>query len=232
MAQTPDNPIEPTNQPQPGTVISPGGAPVTPPSTPEPTEPVTPEVPSAEPEPMPAAEAIPDESPVLTPPETEPPTSRSEPGTSQITWTASEFVAHNKSPGWYVMLVVATVVLSVIVYVLNRDFISVGVVIVAGVIMGVYAGHQPRQLEYILNSQGFGIGQKQYSFTEFKSFSVQEEGAFSSIVFMPLKRLGPAITIYYAPEDEDNILAILTSQLPMEEHRADAVDTLMRRIRF
>ncbi len=58
------------------------------------------------------------------------------------------------------------------------------------------------------------------------------EGAFSSVVFMPLKRFAPPRTIYYAPEDEDRIVGLLVNRLPLEEHRADAVDGLMRRIRF
>jgi len=34
------------------------------------------------------------------------------------------------------------------------------------------------------------------------------------------------------PADEDKIMAILSVQLPFEEHHADAVDSLMRHIRF
>jgi hypothetical protein len=61
---------------------------------------------------------------------------------------------------------------------------------------------------------------------------VVPEGAFSSIVFMPLKRFAPLTTIYYAPEDESKIITILTDRLPFEERKAAAIDSLMKRVRF
>jgi hypothetical protein len=98
--------------------------------------------------------------------------------------------------------------------------------------LGFYAAHQPRQLEYEIGRRGLSIGGKYHGYDEFKSFSILPEGAFSSIVFMPLKRFAPPITIYYAPEDEEKILAVLSGSLPYEEPRRDAVDSLMKRIRF
>jgi hypothetical protein len=229
MAQSADNPEPTDNQPQPGTVISPGGAPP-PPAKPEPAQlPTTPEPP------LPAAEQPETPAPETPEPQREPiePVADDDgQANPSVTWTASEFVAHDKSAGWYILLAAGTLVLAVVVFLLTRDVISVSVVVVAGLLLGVYAGHQPRQLDYSLDDQGFGIGQKHYGYDEFKWFSVMEEGAFSGIVFMPLKRFAPPVTIYYPPQDEDKILTTLTNQLPMEEHKADAVDSLMRRIRF
>ena len=151
---------------------------------------------------------------------------------AQVTWTASEFVAHDKSAGWYAGVVTASVVLSALVFLLTRDVVSTAVVIIAGLLLAVYGSHKPRQLEYVVTKRGIGIGGKYYSFEEFRSFSVVSEGAFSSLVFMPLKRFAVPLIVYYAPDDEEKILNILTDQLPLEEPRRDAVDSLMRRIRF
>jgi hypothetical protein len=49
---------------------------------------------------------------------------------------------------------------------------------------------------------------------------------------MPLKRFATLTTVYYAPEDEDKIVNLLSKHLPLEEHKLDAVDHLMQRIRF
>ncbi len=153
-------------------------------------------------------------------------------GSQSITWMASEFVHHEKSTGWYVMLAVGSLLLAALVFILTKDAVSVGVVIIAGLLLGTYGAHQPRQLKYRLDNQGVGVGAKYYRYDEFKSFSIVPEGVFSSIVFMPLKRFGLPTTIYYAPEDEENILAILADKLPVEGHRHDAFDRLIRRIRF
>lgn len=149
-----------------------------------------------------------------------------------VTWTASEFIAHDKSPGWYLLLFVCTLAGSALVFLITRDKISVAVVMVAGLAMGVYAGHKPRQLEYQLGQGSITAGGKSYNLNEFRSFSVVPEGAFAGITFMPLKRFGAPLTVYYAPDDEEKIMTILSAQLPFEEHHGDAVDRLMRKIGF
>ncbi|HEX4775026.1 MAG TPA: hypothetical protein VH234_05925 [Candidatus Saccharimonadales bacterium] len=151
---------------------------------------------------------------------------------SSVSWTASEFIAHNKSAGWYLGLTVATAILAFFIYLLTKDFISVGVVIVAAAVFGIYGSHKPRQLEYQLDLHGLSIGGKRYDYDQFKSFSVVPEGGLSSIVFMPLKRFAPPLSVYYPPEEEDKITAVLAEALPFEEPRRDAVDSLMKKVRF
>lgn len=153
-------------------------------------------------------------------------------GPDAITWTASEFVAHAKTTGWYVNLAIAAMLISAVVYLITRDVISVGVVVAAAILLGVYGSHQPRELEYHLNQHGLTIGHKNYHYDDFRCFSIVPEGAFSSIVFMPLRRFSPPLSIYYAPDDEEKILNVLSVRLPFEEGHRDAVESLMRRIRF
>lgn len=149
-----------------------------------------------------------------------------------ISWSASEFVAHDKTPGWYALLLITAGVFAVGVYLLTKDMVSAGVVVVAAIILAVFASHKPREQRYILDDQGIVVGQRRYDYDDYKSFAVTSEGAFSSLVFMPLKRFAVPLTIYYAPEDEERIVSLLSERLPLEEHRLDAVDNLMRRIRF
>lgn len=149
-----------------------------------------------------------------------------------VEWTASEFIAHDKSAAWYLGLAAVAAILSFVIYMITKDYISVAVVIVAALLMGVYGARQPRQLQYKLDLRGVTIGGKFYPYADFRSFSVVPEGAFASIVFMPLKRFGPPVTIYFAPDDQQKIMAILGRELPFEEPRRDVIDTLLRKIRF
>lgn len=222
MAQTkkkldPDS-AAPAAQPQAGSIITPGGPESQPQPAPAPVVEKTP-VKQAEPaQPQPtAAQASDQEAPQDSP---------------TVTWTASEFVAHDKSAGWYFAVLVVSVLLSALAFLVTRDVVSVSVVIIAGLLMAVYGSHKPRQLEYTISGHSIGVGGKQHSFEEFRSFSIAAEGAFSSLVFMPLKRFAVPLTVYYAPADEQKILGLLADRLPFEEHRRDAVDGLLRRIRF
>ncbi len=149
-----------------------------------------------------------------------------------ITWTASEFISHQKSPGWYAALLGGTVVFAALVWVLTKDLISAGVIVFAGVMFGVYATRKPRQVTYTLTAEGVEIDGRQHRFNEYRSFSLQSEGAFSSITLTPHKRFGFITSIYYDPADEDKIIDILGYRVPHEERDPDLVDQLMRRMRF
>ena len=204
---------EKTDSPAAGQVIAPGSSPA---EAAEKTE--------AQPEPQPtnaSTAPVTDDAPL--PPE---------PSGDTISWTASEYIAHHKSSGWYLALVGAAILVAAIIYLLTRDAISTAVVLVGAVIFGVYAGRQPRELQYTLDAHGLTIDQKFYPYEGFRSFAVIDEGAFASIAFMPLRRFAPLVSIYFAPDDEDRIIELLSERLPFEEHPNDPIDNFMRRIRF
>ncbi|HET9174239.1 MAG TPA: hypothetical protein VFN56_03070 [Candidatus Saccharimonadales bacterium] len=149
-----------------------------------------------------------------------------------IQWIASEYVAHHKSPGWYLGLAGAAILAAAIVFLLTRDKISSAVVLIGAAVFGAYGARKPRQLDYRLDERGVTIGQRSFMYEEFRSFSLIPEGAFQSIVFVPMKRFMPLTTIYFDPADQDKITALLSQRLPYEERQKDLIDRLMWRIRF
>lgn len=153
-------------------------------------------------------------------------------GPGEIAWTASEFIDHHKSAGWYISLGLGAIVFAGLVYLISHDLVSVIVVLVAAVLLSVYGSHKPAQIEYRLDSRGLDMGKRHFGWGEFRSFSVIPEGAVSSIVFMPLRRWAMTTTIYYPPDYEDKIVGLLSGHLPMDERGHDAVDRLMHRMRY
>lgn len=149
-----------------------------------------------------------------------------------LAWTAAEFIAHPKGAEWYMGLTGVSCVLTIIVYFLTSDMFSAVVVIFMAILFGVYAARQPRMQQYGLDRQGLHVGPKTYSFHEFKTFSVSEENSIASIVLMPLKRFMPPLTIYVSMDAEETVVSVLSQYLPFEPHKADALDALLRRIRF
>jgi hypothetical protein len=149
-----------------------------------------------------------------------------------LTWTASEFIAHDKTASWHVGLIVVAVLAAIILWFIIRDLVTSIVVVAAGGILSLYGGRRPGELQYQLDNSGLIIGQKQFSFSDFRAFSVIPEGAFASIALLPTKRFAPMTTLYFAPEDGDKIIDILGNHLPEQPMKADAIDSLMRKIRF
>lgn len=151
---------------------------------------------------------------------------------SVVSWTASEYIAHDKNISWYLSVIAAAVVVAVVVYFLTKDFVSPAVVVVIGVAFAVFGARKPQVLQYSVSNVGVQIGQKQYPFGMFRTFSVLEEDATRSILLMPLQRFNLPISIYYDPADEQQIVAALASHLPHEERSIGQIDNFMRKIRF
>lgn len=149
-----------------------------------------------------------------------------------VTWSASEYIAHQKTAGWYAALAGAAVVVAALVYVFSHDKVSTSAIIVVAIVFGIYAARKPRVLQYRVDGSGLTIGHKFYSYNQFRSFAVMGETAISNIAFMPLKRFMPLITVYFDPKDEEKIVDLLADRLPMEKFQNDPVDRIMHRIRF
>ncbi len=149
-----------------------------------------------------------------------------------IAWTASEYVGNAKAMSWFAMLAAATVSVTVIVYLLTGDLISVIVIAILGIIIGVFAARQPQVLQYGLDRSGIHIGLRFFPYQSFKTFTVVHEGAFNHISLLPLKRFIPPIAIHYSPADEDKITNTLADYLPYEEHKRDMIESFSHKVRF
>jgi len=149
-----------------------------------------------------------------------------------VQWKASEFIDHQKSSVWFIVLIMGGIFGGALMYLITRDILSTVVIVVAAVAFGIFAGKKPRTLTYSLTPSNLKIDQKTYRYDEFKSFSVMQEGALYSIILDPIKRFMPPLTIYFAGEDGERIFDALARHLPHEEKRQDFVENLMRKIRF
>jgi hypothetical protein len=208
---------------QPGQVINPGGDQLPtplpqqpedatpPPQTPEPTTP-------AEQSQQPTSSAIPTPLPVD--------------DNGDLRWTASEFIEHQKPQGWYVSVGLGGFLVAGLLYFISKDIVTSVVVLIAALLFAAAGARKPRAMPYVLSRGGLQIGEKAYPYSMFKSFSVIEEGAIDSIQFLPLKRFMPPISIYFPPEQEDQIVELLADYLPHEDRDHDAIDRLMKRLHF
>ena len=149
-----------------------------------------------------------------------------------VNWSASEYIDHEKNSTWFVGLAGLTVLAVAVIYVITRDIVTSAVIIIVSALFGITAKRKPRTLQYQVDSVGVVIDGKPFHYEVFKSFSVLAEGAFNSIQLMPLKRFMPPISLYFPPENEEQIVTTLGSYLPHEDRTHDPIDRLMRRVRF
>ena len=147
-------------------------------------------------------------------------------------WTASEFVSHDKTTKWYVVLGFSAVVLSAIIFVLTRQILSVVVVAVMTLLFAVYASAKPRTLDYSVSKNGVQIGEKYHPFNTIKSYSVIEEEGMPYIQLLLHKRLSVPIVVYAAPDQIDQLAEIIGNFVPYDQKKRDIADKISSRIRF
>ena len=235
MAETDQN----NQNMQPGAVIGPNGVQSTIPQQAPQAQPLQPVVSATIPDTTPPIEAQsqPSVNQVTGQPEQPQPLFMNDTQPSQVAegsyaWTAAEFVAHHKTPQWFVAFAAVCFIIIAAVFFITKDVTAVLALIVGAVAVGIFAGRAPRDQQFQIDDEGFSIGQRRFSFAQFKSFSVIHEGALSSVQFLPLKRFAPYTTIYFGPNDEDQVLDRVEDALPYVEHAGDAIDRLLRRVRF
>jgi hypothetical protein len=154
-----------------------------------------------------------------------------------VTWTASEFVHHDKPKSWYIKLVFGGIFLAIAVFLLSYPLGKVSalfssvVTILAVVALAMTGSRKPRTMQYVVNDEGIRVGDKLYDYENFKTFSLID-GPVGSLVLMPIKKIAAPLTIYFALEDAENIVRTLGAYLPHEQRPTDMVDKLMNRIRF
>ncbi len=150
-----------------------------------------------------------------------------------IRWTASEYVHLEKNGLWYVIF--GLVVLGLIasdVFLLKSWTFSLLVIVMAFAVI-VYIRRPPREIQYTLSGkQGLYIGERLYSFADYKAFGLIRDGEHHSIMLIPVKRFAVGVSVYFPEEAGERIVDILGSILPMENLKLDAIDVLVRRLRL
>ncbi len=149
-----------------------------------------------------------------------------------LSWTAAEFTGHQKSAAWYGLVIIGGFALAGLYYWIARDTIFTAVIVLVILMAVTYASHKPHSEAYHLSPRGVQIGNRMYGFQQFKNFSVTDDGSVASVILAPLGRVSLPITISVPTDMEEKVLGYLSLFLPFEEHRTDAVDGLLRRIKF
>lgn len=149
-----------------------------------------------------------------------------------VSWSASEFIEHEKNGSWFAMLVAGAIVLGILVFVLTRQWISLIAIAVLAVAIGFFGNLKPRQLTYAIAPDGITVGDKHFTYDTFKSFAVIDDGPMSSLQLLPQKRFMVPIIMYLDPNQVDDIVGTLGEYLPFEHRERDLTDRISSRFRF
>lgn len=160
------------------------------------------------------------------------PEQASEPYVQPVSWTASEYIAHQKGFGWFLLVLLVVIGLAGIVYLVTDELVSPVVILIIGIAFTAFAGRPPQTLEYSIDGTGIHISTRSYTYSRFRSFAILEDEPTPTIMLIPLRRFDLPINLHFDEADAEKIVNILGNYLPGEERNAPPVDRLMSKIRF
>ena len=147
-----------------------------------------------------------------------------------IRWQATEYIHREKDHIWFVVFVIATLVLIGAAIFLIKSLTFAILVPVMAAALFIYTRRPPRILDYTLSRHGLYINDQLFAFGEFKAFALLHGLDQYSIMMVPTKRFKPAITINFPEEVGEAIVDMLAARMPMREVEPDIVDRIIRRL--
>lgn len=148
-----------------------------------------------------------------------------------VLWQDIEYIQHDQGPIWYVGFV-AVVIILIIGAVLLQAWTFIPLIIVMAVALVIYTHRPARQLQYSWSGKGLTINDQLHPAGEFRSFGVIQDGAHNAIIFIPVKRFRPGLTVYFPAEVGEQLVDAVGAYLPMEELHLDAFDKIIRKLRI
>jgi hypothetical protein len=221
------------------------------PVTPEQTQPVTPPMPeqqSSAPV-QPAQQSVATPTPPVDPesmqinapeqqisveqPTVQPDAPTELPAIQPVTWQASEYIQHDKSPLWYILFtVVVCVFVGAAIFLQAWTFVVL--IPVMAVALMVYTHRPPHVISYALSEKGLYINDMLHPMGEFKAFSIAQSAnpQQNQLVLTPVKRFRPSLTIFFPSEVGEELVDIMGAYLPDQPYKLDAFDKIIQKLRI
>ena len=120
------------------------------------------------------------------------------PDNPPITWTAQEYIHLDRSPLWFVAFIVVVLgLIALSIFVFDAWSFAVLIVVMAVALL-MYIRRPPRTLTYALSPvHGLYVGERLYTFDEFKTFGLIEDDGNHSILLIPRKRFSPGVSVFF-----------------------------------
>jgi hypothetical protein len=149
-----------------------------------------------------------------------------------VNWEAREYIVRERNTGWWIGFVLVVIALSAVA-ILMKQYLFLAVIVLAAVALVLHITRKPRTLHYSLSKDGLSEGNNLYTFDQFKSFGIVDDGkSHYSLVLVPKKRFGMRVTVFFPESEGEQIVDMFGARLPMEPVKSDLLDQLVRWLRI
>lgn len=149
-----------------------------------------------------------------------------------VQWQATEYVQHDRSAKWFIILAIICVgLIAVALFWMRSTSFAILVPVMAAALV-VYVRRPPAVIDYVVSRKGIHINDHLHAYDEFRSFGVLSHDGVHSVVLVPRKRFQLSQTMYFPEEVGETLVDMLAARIPMNEVKQDAIDHLLARLRL
>ena len=152
----------------------------------------------------------------------------------EIVWQAPEFEYREKDVSWHwISVIVAVFLLSAAVW--QKNFLFGFFIVVAEILILVWANQKPRTIEFKLDEKGFAIGKNTfYPYREIAAFSLNEEvgNEWTDLAFRFQRSFRPPLKIQIPKQRFSEIEKALAPVVPRIDFEESFLETLERLLGF
>ena len=153
-----------------------------------------------------------------------------------LEWEAPEFGYIEKEPAWFLSAgLIAAVFLIFAIW--QKNLLFAIFIIVATIVVFVWAKKEPEMLLFKLNESGLGIGDRKfYPWSNLEHFSLikshVEQDKFAELMVRRDEKINPLLKIHIPPGRLDEIREFLHGHLKEEEYEESFMDAIERIAKF
>lgn len=150
----------------------------------------------------------------------------------KLSWIAPEFTYYAKTKKWYV--IIATIaVIAAVGFVLLKSYSGAAVVIAAVLVFFTQGGVKPKNIEFMLDSDGLHYKDKTFGFDQFKEFWIVAGEDWPKLYLQKTGKLSIPMSIYLKDINPQIIIGFLKQYLPYDEGKGEMVhESINKLFRF
>lgn len=152
--------------------------------------------------------------------------------TSLISWEAPEFVYYEKTAGWYIVIGLIGIGLTIYAIATKNPIMAITFGLIF-IVMFLYAEKKPPILKFGIASRGIKIQDRIYYFNQLESFWIFYDPPTTKFISIKSKKtLMPLIRIPLDKANPLEIRKVLLQYLKEDEQHESLIDIITRIIRF
>jgi hypothetical protein len=151
-----------------------------------------------------------------------------------MAWQAPEFEERDRDVSWYwISIIAAAIFIAFAVW--QRNFLFGLFIIIAELLIIVWAGQKPRTISFSVSEKKLTIDEKkEYAMNDFENFSVDEKSneAFDCFFFYAKTKLRPLLPIIVPKNMTPDLRKNLKTGMKEVEYQPSLIDSLEKIIGF